>query len=257
MRENPVKRRLASGKVVLGTMATELTSPALFRIAALAGAEFVLLDCEHPSWSLETVGAVIAAGLGTDVVPLVRVPDAEYHLVARTLDAGTLGVMIPSCEGESEARAVVEWAKYPPVGKRGVGIKRYELEPDGVGATLAKANAEQMVIAQIESLSGLEEVERIAAVDGIDVLWIGHYDLTASLGVPGHFESPVFEQAVDRIVAACEAAGKPAGIMVANIEEGRRWLGRGFRCVAYGLDAWLYEEALRTGLAALRNAAPA
>lgn len=248
MRENPVKRRLAADGVVLGTMATELMTPALFRIAALAGAEFVLLDLEHPAWSLETVRSVIAGGLGTEVVPFVRVPDAGYHLVARTLDAGALGVMIPSCEGEAEARAVVEWAKYPPLGKRGVGVQRYELEADGVAATLAKANAEQMVIVQIETASGLEEVERIAAVDGVDVLWIGHFDLTTSLGIPGQFDHPVFEEAVDRVVAACADAAKAAGIMVASVEDGRRFLERGFRCIAYGIDAWLYEEALRAGL---------
>jgi 2-dehydro-3-deoxyglucarate aldolase/4-hydroxy-2-oxoheptanedioate aldolase len=253
MRENPVKRRLAAGEVVLGTMVTELMSPALFRLAALAGAEFVFLDQEHPAWSLETIRAVIAAGHGTDVVSIVRVPDAGYDHVAGTLDAGAQGVMIPNCEGEAEARAVVEWAKYPPLGKRGVGILRYDLEPEGVGPTLAKANAEQMVIAQIESTSGLAEVERIAAVDGIDVLWIGHYDLTTSLGIPGDFENPIFARAVARIVAACDGAGKPAGIMVATVEDGRAWLDRGFRCIAYGLDAWLYEEALRAGLSALRN----
>ncbi len=254
MRENPVKQRLAAGEVVLGTMVQELMTPALFRIAAAAGAEFVLLDQEHPAWSLETVRGVIAAGRGTDVVPFVRVPDAEYHLVARTLDAGALGVMIPNCESREEARAVVEWARYPPAGRRGFGIPRYELEPGGVAPTLAKANVEQMVIVQIESTAGLEAVERIAAVDGVDLLWIGHFDLTASLGVPAEFESPAFQAAVDRILAACEAAGKPLGIMVASVEDGRRWLERGFRCVAYGVDAWLYEDALRKGLAALRGA---
>jgi 2-dehydro-3-deoxyglucarate aldolase/4-hydroxy-2-oxoheptanedioate aldolase len=253
LRANPVKHRLAAGEVVFGTMVMELTGPALFRIAGLAGAEFVLLDLEHPSWSLETVRGVIAAGFGTEVIPIVRVPDAEYHLVARALDAGTLGLMVPNCVSEAEARSIVEWAKYPPLGQRGVGIQRYELEPEGVAATLTKANAEQMVIAQIESVSGLEEVERIAAVDGIDVLWIGHYDLTTSLGIPGDFASPVFAGAVDRVVAACEAAGKAPGILAANVDEARQWLARGFRCVAYGIDAWLYEDALRSGLDALRG----
>jgi 2-keto-3-deoxy-L-rhamnonate aldolase RhmA len=100
-------------------------------------------NCEHPAWSLERMRGVIAAG-PPGVLPWVRVPDAEYHHVARTLDAGAMGIMIPNCESESEAeaRAVVVWAKYPPVGKRGFGIPRYELEPEGVAATLAKTNSE-------------------------------------------------------------------------------------------------------------------
>jgi 2-keto-3-deoxy-L-rhamnonate aldolase RhmA len=253
MRENPVKRRLAAGEFVVGTMVQELMTPAVFGIAQAAGAEFVLLDQEHPAWGLERVREVIAAGRASEVVPFVRIPDAEYHFVARTLDAGALGVMIPSCSGVAEAQAVVSWAKYPPLGMRGFGLPRCELEPEGVGATLAKANEEQMVIVQIETLAGLEEVEAIAQLDGIDLLWIGHFDLTASLGIPGDFESPGFEAAVERVLAAGAAAGKPVGLMVASVEDGRRFLELGFRCLAYGIDAWLYEDALRAGIVALRG----
>jgi 2-keto-3-deoxy-L-rhamnonate aldolase RhmA len=253
MRTNPIKRRLAAGETVVGTMVWELMTPAVFRIAEAAGAEFVLLDQEHPAWSLERVRDVIAAGRASDVVPFVRVPDAEYHFVARTLDAGALGVMIPSCTGAAEAQAVAAWARYPPVGVRGFGLPRYELEPEGVGATFEKANEEQMVIVQIETLAGLEEVEAIARVDGVDLLWIGHFDLTASLGVPGEFDGRVFAEAVDRVLAAAEAAGKPVGLMVASVEDGRRFRALGFRCLAYGIDAWLYEDALRAGIDALRR----
>jgi len=253
MRTNPVKRRLAAGEVVVGTMVWELMTPAVFRIAEGAGAEFVLFDQEHPPWSLERIRDLIAAGRAGDVVPFVRVPDAEYHFVARTLDAGALGVMIPSCTGAAEAQDVVSWAKYPPVGVRGFGLPSYELDPAGIGETSAKANEEQMVIVQIETLAGLEEVEAIARVEGVDLLWIGHFDLTSSLGIPGDFSSPLFEAAVDRVLAAGEAAGKPVGLMVASVEDGRRFLDRGFRCLAYGIDAALYEDALRAGIAALRG----
>ena len=253
MRENPVKRRLAAGEVVVGTMAWEMMTPAVFRIAEAAGAEFVLLDQEHPPWGLERVRDVVAAGRGTGVVPLVRVADAQYHLVSRILDAGALGVMIPGCTGAAEAQAAVSWAKYPPLGIRGFGVPRYELEPEGLGATTAKANDEQMVIVQIETLAGLEEVEAITRVDGVDLLWIGHFDLTASLGIPGDFASSVFQSAVGRVLAAGEAAGKPVGLMVASVEDGRRFLELGFRCLAYGIDAQLYEDALRSGIAALRG----
>jgi 2-dehydro-3-deoxyglucarate aldolase/4-hydroxy-2-oxoheptanedioate aldolase len=253
MRENPVKRRLAAGELVVGTMVWELMTPAVFRIAEAAGADFVLLDQEHPPWGLERVRDVIATGRGCDVVPFVRVPDAEYNLVARVLDAGALGVMVPNCDGAAEAQAVASWARYPPVGVRGFGLPRYDLEPEGVGATLAKANEEQMVIVQIESLAGLEEVEAIARVDGVDLLWIGHFDLTASLGIPGDFENPVFEAAVDRVLAAGAAAEKPVGLMVGSVEDGRKFRDRGFRCLAYSLDVWLYEDALRAGISALRD----
>jgi 2-keto-3-deoxy-L-rhamnonate aldolase RhmA len=253
MKPNLVKQRLQAGELVLGTMVQELMTPSLFRIAQLAGAEFVFLDLEHTAWSLETLRSVIAGGLGTDLDSIVRVPDAEYHLVTRVLDAGANGVMIPSCEGEEEARALVRWAKYPPAGVRGFGLPRYELEREGVGATFATVNEQQLVIVQIETAGVLEEVELIAAVDGVDVLWIGHFDLSAALGIPGDFDSPVFRHAVDRVVAAAQAEGKTLGVMAGTVADARRWIELGFRCVAYSIDAWLYEEALRAGLDQLRS----
>jgi 2-keto-3-deoxy-L-rhamnonate aldolase RhmA len=253
VKENVVRRRLAEGHVVLGTMVQEFMTPALLPLARSAGAEFVLLDLEHPAWSLETLRSVIAAGTATDVVPIVRVPDAEYHFVARVLDAGARGVMIPNCESADEARAVVEWAKYPPAGKRGFGIPRHELEPEGVAATQLKANVEQMVFIQIESADGIEQVDDIAAVDGVDVVWVGHFDLTNSLGIPGEFDHALYETAIRRVVDAGNAAGKPLGLMVGSVADGRRYLELGFRCFAYAIDAWLYEDALRAGLDELRS----
>jgi 2-keto-3-deoxy-L-rhamnonate aldolase RhmA len=253
--ENAITRRLGDGHVVLGTMVQEFMTPAIMPLARSAGAEFVLLDLEHPAWSLETLRAVIAAGAATDAVPIVRVPDAEYHFVARVLDAGARGVMIPNCESADEARAVVEWAKYPPVGKRGFGIPRHELEPEGVGATQRKANVEQMVFLQIESSDGVDQVEEIAAVDGVDVIWVGHFDLTNSLGIPGDFGHPLYEAAIRRVAAAGNAAGKPLGLMVGSVADGRRYLELGFRCFAYAIDAWLYEDALRAGLDEVRSSA--
>jgi len=255
VKENTIKRRLAKGSIVLGTMAQEFMTPALLPLARSAGAEFVLLDLEHPAWSLETLRSVIAAGAATDVVPIVRVPDAEYHFVARVLDAGALGVMIPNCESADEARAVVEWAKYPPAGKRGFGIPRHELEPEGVAATQLKANDEQMVLVQIESADGVEQVEEIAAVDGVDVIWVGHFDLTNSLGIPGEFEHELYEDAIGRVVRAGNAAGKPLGLLVGSVADGRRYLELGFSCFAYAIDTWLYEDALRAGLDELRSSA--
>jgi 2-keto-3-deoxy-L-rhamnonate aldolase RhmA len=149
---------------------------------------------------------------------------------------------------------VADSARYPPVGRRGFGLfYRDDWDPDGVPATLQRANEETLVLVQIETAAGLERVEEIAAVDGVDVLWIGHFDLTASLGVPGDFESDAYRDALDRVLAVAEANGKPAGMVCGSVEEGRALLGRGFRCLAYAFDLWLYQEALRAGIAGLRR----
>jgi 2-keto-3-deoxy-L-rhamnonate aldolase RhmA len=252
MRANPVKRKLAEGGVVLGTMVFEFTTTGIARLAAAAGAEFVLIDQEHTGASLETVRMFTATARACDVVPLVRVPATEYHLLAGALDVGPMGVMVPMVESAEQARKIVASAKYPPVGRRGVGILyRDDWIEGSVAATMEQVNRELLVIAQIETAAGVEQAEAIAAVEGIDVLWIGHYDLTTSLGIPGQFEHESYLDAVDRLRDVSQRTGTPLGIMAGSVAEGLRALERGFRAIAYGGDLWLYQEALRGGLAQL------
>ncbi len=254
MRDNPVRRRLQAGEVVLGTMVTEFATPAVARLAAAAGAEFTLFDLEHTGYGIDHMRNVLAAARAADTVPFLRVPDAAYDLIARGLDLGALGVMVPAVESVEEAQLVASSARYPPLGRRGFGIlMRDEWEPEGLPATIAKANAETLVLVQIETAAGLEAVEEIASVDGIDVLWVGHFDLTASLGLPGDFASPRYRDAVDRIIAAGSAAGTPVGMVCGTPEEGAALVERGFRILAYSFDIVLYEDAVRAGLDALRG----
>jgi 2-keto-3-deoxy-L-rhamnonate aldolase RhmA len=254
VRDNPVRRRLDAGEVVLGTMVTEFATPAVARLTAAAGAEFTLFDLEHSGYGIDHMRNVLAAARAADTVPFLRVPDAAYDLIARGLDLGALGVMVPAVESVEEAELVAGSARFPPAGRRGFGLlMRDEWEPEGIRATIEKANAETLVLAQIETAPGVEAVEEIAAVDGIDILWIGHFDLTASLGIPGDFESPRYRDAVDRVLAAGAAAGKPVGMVCGSPEEGAGLVERGFRILSYSLDIVLYEDAVEAGLDALRG----
>ena len=121
-------------------------------------------------------------------------------------------------------------------------------------ATMASANAEGLLIAQIETAAGLPNAEAIAAVDGIDVLWVGQSDLTSSLGIPGQFDHPDFVRAVRVVVDAARAHGKAAGFLCADVASGRALLAQGFRALAYGGDLWLYQQVLREGISALQRA---
>jgi 2-keto-3-deoxy-L-rhamnonate aldolase RhmA len=236
-------------------MVGEFATLGIARLAARAGAEFVLFDLEHSGYGIERMRTVLAAARSADVVPFLRVPDAAYDLVARGLDVGAMGVMVPAVESVEEARLIVESARFPPVGKRGFGLVfRDDWEPEGVPATLDKANAETLVLVQIETAAGLEAVDEIAAVDGVDVLWVGHFDLSASLGVPGDFASSRFQDALDRILAAGREAEKAVGIVCGTADEGKTLIERGFRCVAYSFDLWIYEDALRVGIQGLAAA---
>jgi 2-keto-3-deoxy-L-rhamnonate aldolase RhmA len=191
---------------------------------------------------------VLAAARASDTVPFLRVPDAAYDLIARGLDLGAPGVMVPAVESADEAGLVAGSARFPPVGRRGFGLlMRDEWEPEAVAATIEKANAETIVLVQIETSPGLDAVEKI------DILWIGHFDLTASLGIPGDFESTRYRDAVDRVLAAGAAAGKPVGMVCGSPGEGAALVERGFRILAYSLDIVLYQDAVEAGLDALRG----
>jgi 2-dehydro-3-deoxyglucarate aldolase/4-hydroxy-2-oxoheptanedioate aldolase len=254
MKPNQVKRSLANGGVAVGSMVFEFGTSGMARIVAGAGADFAVFDMEHTGWSTETIRWLCASAGGTDLVPMVRVPTAQYHLIARTLDVGARGIMVPMVETEDQARLIANSVKYPPVGRRGAafGVAHDDYSSGDVAEKIRSANDELMVIAQIETATGVENVERIAAVDGVDVLWIGHFDLTNSLGIPGQFEHSSYTAAVDRVLRACDEAGKAAGFMVASPEEGRAKLALGFRCLAYWGDLWIYQQALRDGIQQIR-----
>ena len=254
MRENAVKRRLAEGGVALGTMAFEFNTTGLARLAAGAGAEFVVFDQEHTGWSVETIRMLVATSGATDMVPMARVPTTQYHLIARVLDVGARGIMVPMVESVEQANLIVQSAKYPPIGRRGAafGVAHDDYTGGDVGEKIRSANAEIMLIAQIETVAGVECVEDLAAIDGIDVLWIGHFDLTNSMGIPAQFKHRRYLAAVKRVVAACRAHGKAAGIMAGSVADAQAALKQGFRIVAYSGDLWLYQQALRDGLAEIR-----
>lgn len=258
MRENPVKRRLAEGGAALGTFVFEFDTTGIARLAAGAGAEFVVFDQEHTGWSVERMRMLLATARACEIVPIVRVPSAQYHLIAAPLDVGAMGLMVPMVESAEQARLVVESAKYPPLGRRGVGLLYRDDWVDGqVAATMERANRELLLIAQIETASGLQRADDIAAVEGIDVVWLGHFDLTASLGIAGQFDSAAYRDAVARLLEVAARRGKPLGLMAGTAEDGLTALEQGFRAVAYGGDLWLYQQALREGLAQLdaaRNA---
>jgi 2-keto-3-deoxy-L-rhamnonate aldolase RhmA len=122
-----------------------------------------------------------------------------------------------------------------------------------VAAKMQSANDEGFLIAQIETARGIDNVDAIAAVEGIDCLWIGHFDLSLSLGIPAQFDHPLFQSSVDRVLEACAKYGKTPGIMGGDVASSKQWLDRGFRAVAYGGDLWIYQEALRSGISELKN----
>ena len=255
MRDNTVKRRLAEGARSFGTMVFEFATTGIGRAAAAAGAEFVIFDMEHTGWSIETIRSLVATTRAADIVPMVRVPATEYHLLARPLDVGAMGLMVPMVESAAQAAVIVDSAKYPPTGHRGAafGVAHDDYAGGDILEKMRSANDEVCLIAQIETAAGVDAADAIAATRGIDCLWIGHFDLTNSLGIPGQFDNPTYLSAVDRVLAACDRHDKAPGIMAGDLAMGEWALAKGFRAVAYNGDIWIYQRALQEGLAALRG----
>jgi 2-keto-3-deoxy-L-rhamnonate aldolase RhmA len=249
---NEVKATLAAGGRAIGLMCFEFLTTAVVRVAAAAGAEFVLLDMEHSGYGVDAMRGVLAAARSSSIPTLVRPPGSGRAAISGVLDLGAAGVMLPMVESAEQARQVCDYARYPPEGSR--GVKAYladEIHADGLPATLAQANRDVLVIAQIETSTGVEHVDEIAAVSGIDVLLIGHFDLTTSLGVPGAFGSPPHAAAVQRVMDAAAANGKPVGSLANDVDHARRLLEGGYRLLVLG-DVMVFQEALRAQLAWLR-----
>lgn len=253
MRINQVKRKLTAGGVSIGTFIFEFSTTGIARIAAAAGAEFLVFDMEHTGWSVETIRMLIATTGATQSLPLVRVPTTEYDFIARVLDVGAAGIMVPMVETADQARVIAVSAKYPPVGRRGAafGVSHDNYVGGDIVQKMTSCNSETLLIAQIETAQGVRNAREIAAVDGIDVLWIGHFDLTNSLGIPGQFDHPEFIGAVEEVLAACREHDCIPAFMASDAAHGRKLLDQGFRMIACGGDLWVYQSALRENITAL------
>ncbi len=250
-----LKDKLRQQGRAFGPMIFEFFTPGMPAIVAATGADFALFDMEHTGLGFETFRHLAAGCRGLGVAPLVRVPATDYHFIARALDVGAHGVMLPMVETRAQAEHIVAAAHYPPHGRRGAAfaIAHDDFRPGAPAEKMQAARARTLIIAQIENATGLGNVEAIAATPGIDVIWLGHFDLTNFLGIPGRFDHPEYLAAVRRVVAAARANDKPAGFMAADMHWARAYWDHGFRMLAYGLDHLLFQSALQAGMTALRD----
>lgn len=258
MRHNPVKQTLAAGGVSMGVMCLEFATTGIGRLSAEAGAEFAVFDMEHTGWSLETIKMLIATSRSVDLVPIVRPPVTDYHHVAHAMDVGAMGLLIPLVGSAAQIRFAIECATYPPRGKRGCAfvMPHDDYKAGDQAEVIRRANENLLVVAQIETAEGLENVDEIAAVDGVDALWIGQYDLTTSLGIPGQFGHPKFTDAVKRVVDACHRHNKAATLAGLDVAELAAGPANGFRMLVYLADLWIYQQALRRCFGAIRDGLP-
>lgn len=255
MKPNRFRQAVAEGRIPAGHMISEFGTRGIAKIVESAGVDFVVIDMEHTGFDTAHIADLVAWFKATTVAPFVRVPQGLYHFIARTLDAGALGVMVANVESAEQARAIVQAAKYAPLGARGVGIGTAHTDytmPDPI-TYFREANESTVVICQIESARGAANADAIAATAGVDVLWVGHFDLTQSMGIPGQFEHPDCIAALEAVVAAARKHGRRAGIQPGSAEQAGRWLAMGYDVISWKNDIALYRAALAAEIAALRE----
>jgi 2-keto-3-deoxy-L-rhamnonate aldolase RhmA len=244
MRIKQIKSTLQKGETLVGTFVMEFAVPSIATILASAGADFIIVDMEHTTFTIETVGRIIRAARGSDLPSIVRVPSIERHFVSRALDAGATGLMIPRIESREDVEKVNAWAKYAPDGDRGVafGIAHTDYgdfrQLDGVQYT-QQANAEILIIGQIETVKAVENIDEILASGGLDAIFIGPYDLSTSMGISGQLDHPRIVESIEQVIAKAKAHDVILGSYVNDFESGKRWLDAGVQFIAFGNDAFL------------------
>lgn len=254
MQSNRVKAALKNGDAVTGPILAEVRSMGMVKLMAAAGYDFIFIDTEHGMYGMETVANLVQMALACGLCPLVRPADLSYTLVARALDTGAQGVIVPRVESRQEARDAVSFVKYPPAGRRGAGGDgRNGYERRGVREAVDESNAETLVVLQIESAKGLQNVDEIASVTGVDALLIGPNDLSISLGIPGEYERPEFTEAVQRVMDACRKHDIVAGTLGMSGAALKPYYDLGFRFLLCNTDGNMIVEAAYRDVAAMRE----
>ena len=257
MRDNPVKKKLLAGKPVFGTFGWDFLTSALPQVAKSAGAEFLLMDMEHNGANYDMIKTQAALCRGLDLVPMARAPANRYQYIARVLDAGCMGIMAPMVGSADEAQFIVSCTRYPPKGRRGAafGFTADDYEGGDVAQKIRIADERTLVICLIETAEGIANVDKIAAVPGVDVLWLGHFDLTNFLGIPAQFDHPKYVKAIERLVAAAKKHNKVLACMTGSDAWSKEYWDKGFRLFAMGVDSHLLQGAIRQGIGTLQGLA--
>jgi 2-keto-3-deoxy-L-rhamnonate aldolase RhmA len=241
-----LRQRLQQGELLLGQMVLELFTPGIGPMLDACGLDFVIFDMEHGRCDVALLSEMIASCRGSNIVPMARVPDAGFAPLSRVLDIGARGVMVPRVETRQQAEEIVSQLKYAPIGKRGVALGvAHDLYRAGTPEFFARTNEEIVVILLLETVKAFENLDEIVSVPGVDIAWMGHYDLTVSMGIPAQFDHPRFLTAMDDLVATCRRYGVVPGFLPPTPESAVHWIDKGFRAISLGSDIGVFLDGVR------------
>lgn len=238
-----LREKIEKGIPVVGTFLVEFTGPAAMSVTAKAGFDFVFIDTEHGNQNSRDVEVTIEAGYQAGLCTIIRPSDTNRAVITRSLDAGAAGVIVPFCSTLEDVYQAVQASKYAPMGKRGTHLFRGHTRhqpPDDPAAFLADANRDLLTIIQIELAAAVPLVEEIAAIEGVDGLYVGPGDLSVDLGVPGRWNAPVLLDAIRATAAACRKHGKIMGCHTDKMEEAAGLRAMGVQMLGFQCDIGMY-----------------
>ena len=253
MHGNALKKKLKEGQVCFGTFMR--LGPAAMEVIGYAGWDFAVIDMEHGIFDFPSMADMVRAARCAGITSLVRVPEPNPAQIMRAIDAGAEGVQIPQVDSPEAARLVSQAARYYPAGKRGlcsyVRAAGYSSIPPE--EHMATSNEEVLTVIHIEGERAATEIEAIVETPGIDVIFLGPWDLSQSLGVPGQTKHPRVVEVMEKVIAACRKKGMVTGSFVREIEDARPWLEKGVQYMMVSTDAGLLLRAGTEWLEKLRK----
>ena len=239
MNDNTVKLKdkLKRGELSFGSWIT-IGNPIIAEVMAVSGFEWLTIDMEHSAITLKDAQDLIRTIELSGSVPLVRVGEKNPNLIKRVMDAGAHGIIVPMVNNKEDADLAVRSVRYPPEGIRGVGLARAQQYGFGFEIYKEKLISNSILIVQIEHIDAVNNLEEILKVEGVDVIIVGPYDISGSLGRPGDFENAEFKDCVSKIMKLCKKFNKPAGFHVIppDFKEIRKYIKLGYRFIAISLD---------------------
>jgi 2-dehydro-3-deoxyglucarate aldolase len=251
---NSVKTKLRKSQVSLGSL-IQIGHPAVAEIIAQAGFDWIAIDNEHGIIDLETGMNLFNAMRGTNVLPMVRVQENNEIIIRRWCDAGAHGIIVPMINSAAQAKDAVASAKYPPIGKRGFGYCRANSYGANFDGYAKSHNEDVLLIMQIEHTEAVNNIDEILAVDGVDGVFVGPYDLSGSMGLAGQFCHPDVLAAYDKVLNACRKHGKAPGIFMAPAELDRikKFVSEGFTFISATVDTGLIRYGSETIVQVVKN----
>ena len=248
---NDLKKKLAAGEKLFGTMITTFFNVDVPKIFKVCGYDFIVIDCEHGAFTTREVADMIAVARAIDLTVMVRIPMLSREHALKFTEMGANGLLLPNTESAEQARLLVDYTKYAPMGHRGVSLSRPHTDFMKVDSReyMARSNEENIVMCQIESRKGVENIEEIMAVPGVDIALIGPNDMTQDFGILNQFDNPETIDAFNKVISAAQANGKYSGVHFGSASAIRPWLNSGMSMLMVNSDLGL----LKSGAGELKS----